>query len=359
MPINLIQSSDSDDSDVWEADDMKKAGIEIDFEHRLVPKPDVQTAVAEANSLASTGLWSPSNLQTHLDTADRMICDFVCFLSSSETISVCLSDPGRYKNLCICRRSLLSTERDGQGKRDVFPAPYRSCRSRWSLWIQGLRRIDRFGLQVVYRHDGLPPWIRRSVGFRSIHSMLTYFYFFKNIVVAADLRLGFNLNKASRFPRPFNMFLTLAVNTTGLVAARYQAIRKLVELAKYKSIKWAKKIPDSPHTVSDNFKFPLLTMFFSQKIIRGALTDGAQWMFFILTMNDDFKGGTVKESTVIDLEDVGLIPAILLHWVRPNIILTWVTMLIADTRRNTPFRTSMKMIYLPCKDNSKCHISFS
>jgi hypothetical protein len=66
-----------------------------------------------------------------------------------------------------------------------------------------------------------------------------------------------------------------------------------------------------------------------KKIVRGALTNGREWTFLLIKLNDDYDGGSYKQSSVIKLSTTqslsgelaitepwpDLIAAILLHWV--------------------------------------------
>ena len=66
-----------------------------------------------------------------------------------------------------------------------------------------------------------------------------------------------------------------------------------------------------------------------KKILRGALTNGLEWIFLLIKLNDDYDGASYKQSAVIELESArslsgqvaitepwpDLIAAILLHWV--------------------------------------------
>ena len=68
-------------------------------------------------------------------------------------------------------------------------------------------------------------------------------------------------------------------------------------------------------------------------MIRGALTNGHEWIFFLLKLNDDGNGGKYFQSKGIPLmtasrgeemvsrETSSLIAAIIAHWVGPMITL--------------------------------------
>ncbi|KAF5381638.1 hypothetical protein D9615_005460 [Tricholomella constricta] len=81
-----------------------------------------------------------------------------------------------------------------------------------------------------------------------------------------------------------------------------------------------------PHAVAEIYA---CGKFLQKKILRGALTNGRDWIFILVTFNDNFDGATYKQSDVISIihnEDSDgkivipgprpdLIAAILLHWV--------------------------------------------
>ena len=66
--------------------------------------------------------------------------------------------------------------------------------------------------------------------------------------------------------------------------------------------------------------------FLRNKVVRGALTNGHNWIFLLVKLTDDYEGASYKQSNVIclevyqnlDLQQVSqpdLIAAIVLHWV--------------------------------------------
>ena len=73
----------------------------------------------------------------------------------------------------------------------------------------------------------------------------------------------------------------------------------------------------------------LILFYLRKKILRGALTNGRDWIFILVTFNDNFDGATYKQSDVVSIIHYegsdgqivipsprpDLIAAILLHWV--------------------------------------------
>jgi hypothetical protein len=71
-------------------------------------------------------------------------------------------------------------------------------------------------------------------------------------------------------------------------------------------------------------------LFLRKKVVRGALTDGNDWIFLLIKLNDNYEEASYKQSNVIKLEVIAnlvdghwvvpkpwpdLIAAILVHWV--------------------------------------------
>jgi hypothetical protein len=70
------------------------------------------------------------------------------------------------------------------------------------------------------------------------------------------------------------------------------------------------------------------TTYLRRKVLRGALTNGHDWIFLLIKLNDDYDGASYKQSAVIQLQTTNingqlvipepwpdLIAAILSHWV--------------------------------------------
>jgi hypothetical protein len=80
----------------------------------------------------------------------------------------------------------------------------------------------------------------------------------------------------------------------------------------------------------------------SKKVLRGALTNGRDWIFLLINLNDDYDGALYKQSDMVQLRTMksldgrlvipapwpDLIAAILSHWVR--LMLVCVTELLID-----------------------------
>lgn len=95
-----------------------------------------------------------------------------------------------------------------------------------------------------------------------------------------------------------------------------------------------------------------------KKILRGALTNGLDWIFILIKLNDDYDGASYKQSAVIRLRTAeslsgelaitepwpDLIAAILLHWV--GWILIGIIKLLTDwnARLKRALRTLEAMI---------------
>ena len=81
---------------------------------------------------------------------------------------------------------------------------------------------------------------------------------------------------------------------------------------------------------------------YRKKIIRGALTNGRDWLFLFIKLNDDYNGASYKESALIQLSIKGvlgsqlqlssepdLIAGILAYWVslmlicRIELLINW------------------------------------
>ena len=72
-----------------------------------------------------------------------------------------------------------------------------------------------------------------------------------------------------------------------------------------------------------------MVLYLRKKVLRGALTNGRDWIFLLIKLNDDYDGASYKQSSVIELRTAAslsgqvsitepwpdLIAAILLHWV--------------------------------------------
>lgn len=72
-----------------------------------------------------------------------------------------------------------------------------------------------------------------------------------------------------------------------------------------------------------------MVLYLRKNILRGALTNGLDWIFLLIKLNDDYDGASYKQSAVIRLRTAEslsgelaitepwpyLIAAILLHWV--------------------------------------------
>ena len=72
-----------------------------------------------------------------------------------------------------------------------------------------------------------------------------------------------------------------------------------------------------------------LVLYLRKKVLRGALTNGLDWIFLLIKFNADYDGASYKQSSVIRLRTAeslsgqvsitepwpDLIAAILLHWV--------------------------------------------
>ena len=70
-------------------------------------------------------------------------------------------------------------------------------------------------------------------------------------------------------------------------------------------------------------------LYLRKKVLRGALTNGHNWIFLLIKLNDDYDGASYQQSSVIQLRTAeslsgqlavtepwpDLIAAILLHWV--------------------------------------------
>ena len=92
-----------------------------------------------------------------------------------------------------------------------------------------------------------------------------------------------------------------------------QALAELYACAKHQE--WASSFITSHHSKKS----------FRKRIIRGALTNGHEWIFFILKLDEGGNGGKYSQSTVINLmrgesevshEGSSLIAAIIADWVR-------------------------------------------
>ena len=79
--------------------------------------------------------------------------------------------------------------------------------------------------------------------------------------------------------------------------------------------------------------------FLRNKVVRGALTNGHNWIFLLVKLTDDYEGASYKQSNVIclevyrnlDLQQVSqpdLVAAIVLHWV--SLFYSTVIELLAD-----------------------------
>ena len=72
-----------------------------------------------------------------------------------------------------------------------------------------------------------------------------------------------------------------------------------------------------------------MVLYLRKKVLRGALTNGRDWIFLLIKLNDDYDGASYKQSSVIELRTTAslsgqvsiiepwpdLIAGILLHWV--------------------------------------------
>lgn len=72
-----------------------------------------------------------------------------------------------------------------------------------------------------------------------------------------------------------------------------------------------------------------VVLYLRKKVLRGALTNGRDWIFLLIKLNDDYDGASYKQSSVIQLRTAeslsgqlaitepwpDLIAAILSHWV--------------------------------------------
>ena len=66
-----------------------------------------------------------------------------------------------------------------------------------------------------------------------------------------------------------------------------------------------------------------MPFFLRKKVVRGALTNGHDWIFLLVILSDDYEGASFKQSDRIHQEFrqnwqvswPDLIAAILLHWV--------------------------------------------
>jgi len=62
--------------------------------------------------------------------------------------------------------------------------------------------------------------------------------------------------------------------------------------------------------------------YFRKKVLRGALTNGQNWIFLLVQLNDDYDGASYKQSSKVKLTNYGglgwkpdLIAGILAYWV--------------------------------------------
>ena len=88
-----------------------------------------------------------------------------------------------------------------------------------------------------------------------------------------------------------------------------------------------------------------MVLYLRKKILRGALTNGRDWIFLLIKFNDDYDGASYKQSVLIQLESArslngqvvisepwpDLIAAILSHWV--SWILISIIKLLTDLKR--------------------------
>ncbi|KAG1800027.1 hypothetical protein EV424DRAFT_1438853 [Suillus variegatus] len=83
---------------------------------------------------------------------------------------------------------------------------------------------------------------------------------------------------------------------------------------------------DVPQAVCKMFAYG---KFFEQKVIRGALVNGSDWIFILMTLNDNYDGASYKQSVALSMDPYhtpnhqlvnpelwpDLIAAILAHWI--------------------------------------------
>jgi len=83
-------------------------------------------------------------------------------------------------------------------------------------------------------------------------------------------------------------------------------------------------------------------IYLRKKVLRGALTNGRDWIFLLLNLNDDYDGAFYKQSDMVQLRTMksldgrlvvpgpwpDLIAAILSHWV--SLMLIYVIELLVD-----------------------------
>ncbi len=89
-------------------------------------------------------------------------------------------------------------------------------------------------------------------------------------------------------------------------------------------------------------------LYLRKKILRGALTNGHDWIFLIVKLDDNYDGASYQQTSMVQLPTVGslttfgnqpepdLIAGILAHWVSLMLILCMIKLLIDwDARLKT------------------------
>ena len=103
-----------------------------------------------------------------------------------------------------------------------------------------------------------------------------------------------------------------------------------------------------------------VVLYLRKKVLCGALTNGRDWIFLLIKLNDDYNGASYKQSSVIQLRTAeslsgqlaitepwpDLIVAILLHWVSWILISMIKLLTDSDARLKRALQTLEVMIGL-------------
>jgi hypothetical protein len=103
-----------------------------------------------------------------------------------------------------------------------------------------------------------------------------------------------------------------------------------------------------------------VVLYLRKKILRGALTNGRDWIFLLIKLNDDYDGASYRQSSTIQLTATAspsgqlamtepwpdLIAAILSHWVSWTLISMIKLLTDWDARLKRALQTLKAMIGL-------------